>query len=133
MAELEGQIFLIQRMPGNFHDLATKASIQKDIDKGDFIPPPGHVSILKTDPEDESRHTIISTGGADFEQGKEWGFSGDLFGTHFESINDKFEVLKVEQVQSFFHYSSVWRYEDGKVCHYVWIFWGNYDRFKRRT
>ena len=101
MAELEGQIFLIQRMPGNFHDLATKASIQKDIDKGDFIPPPGHVSILKTDPEDESRHTIISTGGADFEQGKEWGFSGDLFGTHFESINDKFEVLKVEQVQSF--------------------------------
>jgi hypothetical protein len=101
MVELEGQIFLVQKMPENFHDLATKASIQKDIDKGNFIPPPGHVSILKNDPEDESKHTIISTGGADFEQGKEWGFAEDLFGTHFLSTADKFEVLKLDHVQSF--------------------------------
>ena len=46
MAKLEGQIFLIQRMPGNVHDLATKASIQKDIDKGDFIPPPGALAMF---------------------------------------------------------------------------------------
>ena len=74
MVELEGQIFLVQKMQENFHDLATKASIQKDIDKGNFIPPPGHVSILKTDPEDESKLTIISTGGADFEQGEKFCF-----------------------------------------------------------
>ena len=61
----------------------------------------GHVSILKTDPEDESKLTIISTGGADFGQGKEWGFSGDIFGIHCESTAEKFEVLKLNHIQSF--------------------------------
>ena len=55
-------------MSENLHDLATKSSIQKGSDKGNLISTAVLVSILKTDPEDESNKTIISTGGADLRQ-----------------------------------------------------------------
>ena len=98
---MEGHFFLIQKLEEMYHDIQTKAAIQKEIDSDGFIPPPGHASILKSDPDDASKHTIISTGGCDFEQGKEWDFAQDLFGINIVSTLETFKVTQHHQIQSF--------------------------------
>ena len=78
-----------------------KLVFQKEIETNGFIPPPGHVSILKSDTDNISKHTLISTGGFDFEQGKEWDFAEDLFGMEIESTDETFKIIKHHHVQSF--------------------------------
>jgi hypothetical protein len=96
--ELPGEFYLIQKNEATFGEIKTKHSIQKEINSGVFIPPTGHTSILKTDGDE---HTIVCTGGVDFEQGKEWDISEDLFAIKIKSNEESMEVKEIKQVKSF--------------------------------
>lgn len=99
---LEGNFFLLQENEEDFHELRTATKIQSEINKGKYAPPGGHVSILKSGiGEKKGEKTVLFSGGTDFEQGKQYGFSSDLFGLKIESTAETFKIEQLNQVKSF--------------------------------
>ena len=87
--DFQGSFYSIQNVTLPYDDLQTKVAIQKNIDKSQYIPPGGHVSILKSGyGETEHEHVVIFTGGTEFTQGKQHTFSEDLFSIKIESKKD---------------------------------------------
>ena len=98
---LEGNFYMLQTNDDQYDDLRTASSIQADITKGKYVPPGGHVAILKKGvKENEEKKTVIFLGGTDHSQGKQYGFSSDLFSIEMESTNETFKLEKVKQVKS---------------------------------
>ena len=63
-------------------DKATKKSKQKSIQKSDYIPPTGHVSLLKSgvwDEDDTKSCHLIFHNGVDWKHGTSWDFVEDWF------------------------------------------------------
>ena len=97
-----GDFHMLQTNDEDFDDLSTAAHIQAEISKGKYAPPGGHVSILKEgNGEKKEDKTVLFIGGTSHSQGKQYGFSSDLFGLDIHSTRDTFKLEKIKQVKTF--------------------------------
>ena len=99
---LTGDFFMLQNKTEEYNELRTQKNIQTEISKGKYIPPAGHVSIMKRGTgNNEENRTVIFLGQTDFSQGKQFGFAEDLFNLDIQSNKETFSLDKVKQVKSF--------------------------------
>ena len=99
---LEGTFFMLQENSEEFDQLRTATNIQSEINQGKYVPPGGHVSILKSGvDENEAKKSVIFLGGTDYSQGKQFSFASDLFCLKIESTKETFKLENVNQVKSF--------------------------------
>ena len=100
--ELPGEFYLIKTVQMDFFGIMTKAAMEREITKGNVMPPSGHLSILKSHKiGDITEHTVIIHGGLIYEQGITWSLSSDLLAIHMKATQTGLEITDVTDIKPF--------------------------------